>query len=869
MKATITTQLPSAERWVRIEEVFHAARSERGAARMAVLQRLCGSDEELFVQVRTLLEADELANRPRPVKEKRKADLAGRRAGNYQLDSLLGTGGMGSVYLAHRCDGQFERQVALKILGANLRNEFFTDRFAIERRLLASLDHPNITRLLDSGVSENGDPYLVLEYVDGESIVDYCDNRKLPVQDRIRLFLQVCGAVEYAHNQRVIHRDLKPSNILVARDGSVKLLDFGTAKLLESGETNVTTTRFRMMTPQYASPEQLRGDALMPSTDVYSLGIVLYELLMGAWPFGNPQSVISGLERAVREVEPEHPSTVIDEQAAARRGVSRTFLIGQVRGDLWKVILKAIQAEPERRYASPKELADDLDRYLRGSPVLARPQTVSYRAGKFARRNRSALVFAVAVIIVLGGLYFERGRLRPRPAEASIVVLPLKNLSADPANQYFSDGLTDEITDAISHLKRLRVISRASAFALRGTAGDIREVGRKLNVSNVLEGSVERYGERVKIVARLERTSDGAQIWSNTYVRQTSDLFSVQSDLAASIAENLKASVNPSAPAKHVVHDAAAVDAYMRAMFGTEQFSPQAFAKAENDLRYAIQRDPQYAAAYAALGATIINGASNTVRDRAGHLEMLKVALPYYRKALELDPDLVAPRVNLATFDLQENWDWAGAEKEYQRALANGPNATANQSYGLTLVYEGRFQEGDELLRSAQEQNPYSSSLMTNLISARTLERRYGEARELAQALLARSPNLQSARMAIAWTYVEDGHPDLALAEYQKIAPTGPIGQMVKAQALASAGRRDEALSVIAPMEADYQKFLPAVSFAAVYGFLGDEENAMKWLDRSAGDHDFSLLYVKVEPAFDRLRASPRFQALLKRIGLS
>ena len=835
---------------------------------MAILHRLCGQDEELLAQVQALLEAHQIASRPHPAGEKRVADLAGRRAGNYQLDSLLGTGGMGSVYLAHRCDGQFDRQVALKILGANLRNEFFTERFAVERRLLASLDHSNITRLLDSGVSEDGDPYLVLEYVDGQPIDAYCDARQLNVERRVRLFLQVCDAVEYAHSRRVIHRDLKPSNILVSSDGVAKLLDFGTAKLLETAEADTTATRFRMMTPRYASPEQLHGGALTEATDVYSLGVVLYELLTGAWPYGDPRSIVCGLERAAGDVEPRHPSLVVDHQAAARRGVSRTALVGALKGDLLKVILKAIQAEPARRYAYVHELAQDLDRYLHGSPVLARPQTLAYRAGKFARRYRAAIAVALAAIAMTGGLYLEHARSHPAALEQSIVVLPFKNLSADPANRYFSDGLTDEITEAISHLRPLRVIARASAFQLRNMAGDVREVGRQLHVTHVLEGSVERSGERVKIVARLERASDGAQVWSNTYVRRNSDLFSVQSDLASSIAENLKASMDAVAPSRHVVRDAQAVDAYMRAMFEAEQFSPQAFAQAEADLRQAIQRDPQYAAAYAALGATIINGASNTVRDRAGHLQILNIALPYYRKALELDPDLVPPRVNLATFDLQENWDWPGAEKEYRRALANGPNATANQAYGLMLVYQGHFQEGDEYLRLAQEQNPYSTSLMTNLISARTLEHRYGQARELAQALLARSPKLQSARMAHAWTYVEDGHADLALAEYAQISPAGPIGQMVRAQALASGGRREDALRLIRPMEANYRGFLPAVSFAAVYGFLGDEENAMKWLDRSAEDHDFSLLYVNDDAAFDRLRHSARFQALLKRIGL-
>jgi serine/threonine protein kinase len=861
--------LPSAERWARMEEIFHQTRNESQTVREETLQRLCGDDRELLAGVRALLAADEEANRPGAVREFRKTDLVGRRIGNYQLDSLLGTGGTGSVYLAHRCDGQFDRQVALKILGANLRSEFFTERFAVERQLLASLDHPHIAGLFDSGVSSEGDPYLVLEYVDGHPIDQYCDDRRLAVADRIRLFQQVCAAVEFAHSRRVLHRDLKPSNILTTGDGVVKLLDFGTAKLLESASSaNPTVTRFGMMTPRYASPEQLRGDPLTPSSDVYSLGIVLYELLTGAWPYGDPQSVLSGLERAVRAVEPRPPRAVVDDAAAALRAASKTALIGTLRGDLWKVILKAIQAEPERRYASVDELSRDLARYLAGSPVLARPQTPAYRASKFVWRNRTAVAVTLAGAALAGGLYFGVGWSRPAPAARSVVVLPFKNLSADPANQYFSDGLTDEITDAISHLKPLRVIARASAYAFRDSTGDIREVGRKLNVTNVLEGSVQRDGNRVKIVARLERTSDGSQIWSNTYERQISDLFSVQSELAGSIAGNLKTSVDAPGPAKHVVRDPEAVDAYMRAMFETEQFSPQAFSNAEADLRRAIERDPQYAAAYVALGATLINGASNTVRDRAGHLKVLERALPYYRKALELDPDLVAPRVNLATFDLQENWNWASSEKEYQRALANGQNATANQAYGLMLVYQGRFAEADEHLRLAQEQNPYSASLMTNLISARTLEHRYGQARELAEALLARSPKLQSARMSIAWTYVQEGHPELALADYARISPAGAIGKMVTAQALAGAGRREEALNLISPMEEHYQSFLPAASFATVYGLLGDEENGMKWLERSADDRDFSLLYIKVSASFDRLRNSPRFQSLLKRMGL-
>jgi TolB-like protein len=861
------------ERWARIEDVFHQAREERHRPRDETLRRLCGDDEELLAGVRALLLADEEANRPRAAKPIPKADLAGRRAGNYQLDSLLGTGGMGSVYLAHRCDGQFDRQAALKILGANLRSEFFTERFAVERQLLASLDHPHITRLLDSGVSSEGDPYLVLEYVDGRPLDEYCDQRRLGVNERIRLFLQACAAVEFAHSKRVLHRDLKPSNILTAADGTVKLLDFGTAKLLETaGESNATATRFRMMTPRYASPEQLRGDTLTPATDVYSLGVILYELLTGAWPYGDPQSVVCGLERAVRDVEPRHPKAVIDDEAATRRALSRTALIGMLSGDLWKVILKAIQPEPERRYVSVEDFARDLERYLAGKPVQARPQTLAYRAGRFVRRNRAGVAFALAAMAAGAGLYFWPGRARPAPGATSVVVLPFKNLSADPGNRYFSDGLTDEITDALSQLKALRVIARDSAFELRDQAGNIREVGRKLNVTNVLEGSVERYGNRVKIVARLQRVSDGSQIWSHTYERQTSDLFSVQSELAASIADNLKTSVEVRNPNKHVVRDQEAIDAYMRATYEMDQFTPESMKKAVADLQYAIERDPEYAAAYASLGVAENNGSHLVaLQKQLSAAEVVQTASRYYRKAIELDPDLISPRVNLAQYALQFDWDWGGAEREYKIALTKGPNAAAHQNYALLLLCLGRIEEADEHLRLAREENPYATVGIRFAATARLLEGRYAQAQELAEQLLARSPGSVLVRAFIRNPALAlGGRPDLALADYQKLEARLPQAKAYEAYVLACAGgRQDEALRLIRPFEERYQTgVIPMAGFAAFYACLGDEANTVKWLERSADAHEWAVLSIGVDPMYSRVRSGPEFQAVMKRIGL-
>jgi len=828
--------------------------------RQELLRTLCSGDHQLLVEVQALLDAEEMASAPFAAKQAAAPSLAGRRAGNYRMDGLIGSGGMGSVYLAHRCDGQFERQVALKVLGANLRDEFFTDRFALERQLLANLSHPNIATLLDSGISTEGDPYLVLEYVDGTRIDEYCDDRRLPVRDRLRLFQQICGAVEFAHSRRIIHRDLKPSNILVTQEGTVKLLDFGTAKLVEAADRENTSTLFRMLTPRYASPEQLRGDVLTASTDVYSLGVLLYELVTGAWPFGDSQSVIAGLERAVREVEPRMPGDVITDVAASARSTTKENLSSETGGDLWRVISKAIQSEPDRRYASPDDLAADLERFLKGISVHA-----PALRGRLRRWLVAGAIAGTLVLLSLG-LFF----LRPSPSAqppASIAVLPFKNLSSDPQNRYFSDGLTDQISSALSKAKPLLVISRSSSFQFRNSAEDVRTIGKLLHATDVVEGSVALEGNRFKVNARLERSSDGAQIWSRVYERQEADLLALPNEIANDIASSLHAAAV--APSKrHVVNNQEAVDALMRAQFQAEQFTTESFDKAEVLLRRALALDPEYAQAYAALGATLINRSTTTVRDRAGRRKVLDEALPLYRKALELDPDLATPRSNLAGFLLDNDWDWARAESEYRRALAGNSNAAANTYYGLMLVYQGRFAEADQRLRMAEQQNPYSSAQMINIATARILEHRYSKAIEIGQDLLARSPKMASARSTINWARLLDGKADLVLADYDRNPEPGPIGKVRRAQVLAKLGRREEALALIRPMEADYQKFLPAISFAVVYAHLGDPQ-AIQWLGRSADDHELSVLYIGVDASFDRLRSMPGFQAILKRIGLA
>ena len=382
-----------------VKSLFHQALElPQEADRSAWLEARCQGNLALLRELQSLLDARTAMGSATAGPTPRPAGIPRARFGAYRAVELLARGGMSTVYRGERCDGHFHQTVAVKILAGYLAGGEFLSRFETERRLLASLNHDHITRLLDGGVSSAGDPYLITEYVEGQTIDRYCDLRKLPVEARLRVFLQVCDAVDYAHRNLIVHRDLKPGNILVNTSGAVKLLDFGTASLLETGQ-DATVTRARMLTPRYASPEQLRGERVSTATDIYSLGVVLYEMLTGAWPFGNPDSVLRGWSRVASDVPAKSPSTVVTPQSAAERSVSRPQLSRMLRGDLAPMVMKALESDPARRYESVRQFATDLENYLAGRPVLARPQTVFYRTGKFLRR-RWPIVTAAAVFVL-------------------------------------------------------------------------------------------------------------------------------------------------------------------------------------------------------------------------------------------------------------------------------------------------------------------------------------------------------------------------------------------------------------------------------------------------------------------------------------
>jgi non-specific serine/threonine protein kinase/serine/threonine-protein kinase len=392
--------------WDLVEELFHKALEQPTAVRDAWLaeQR---ADAAVVEEVRSLLDSlrkqDELPmTTPESPSPEQPVPLPAESFGSYRAIRLIGHGGMGAVYLAERADGRFERSAAVKVIAAHLAGDDFLRRLQTEGRLLAALDHPNINRLLDVGVSGSGQPFLVLEFVEGERIDRYADSRKLGIRERLGLFLQICEAVDYAHRNLILHCDLKPGNILVARDGVVKLLDFGTASLMATEDASVTVPR--ALTPRYASPEQLRGERLTTASDGFALGMMLYELLTGAMPFRTSASLIAVVERAMEETEPTNPLIAVTEQGAAARAMSVGQLRFALRGDLSSIMTKALAHDPKRRYASVRQLADEIGAFLEGRPVTARPQTAFYRAGKFVRRHWIPATLGTAGVLLASAL---------------------------------------------------------------------------------------------------------------------------------------------------------------------------------------------------------------------------------------------------------------------------------------------------------------------------------------------------------------------------------------------------------------------------------------------------------------------------------
>jgi serine/threonine protein kinase/Tfp pilus assembly protein PilF len=806
--------------------------------------------------------------------------VPGERVGPYELVRLLGAGGMAEVWLAKRVDGAFKREVALKLPMVSRLRKDLEERFIRERDILASLEHPNIARLYDGGLDAQGLPYLAMEYVPGEALTTWCDAKRLGVASRLTLLHQVLGAVQYAHDRRVIHRDLKPSNILVSEAGAVRLLDFGVAKLLEETEGSQLTRLYgRPLTPDYASPEQLKGDALDGRSDVYSVGVLLYELLTGKRPYGlNAGASLGSLEQALATVEVRKPSTKLDERAGANRDTTQEKLAHELRGDLDVITLKALAKEPGERYESAAAMAEDIARYLQHRPIRARPAPLSYRARKFMRRNRPMIgVSALAGVVVLAiGSYELEHRWAVRalpfhPPPQSIAVLPLTNEGGGASQQYFSDGISEDLITALSQFPQLKVIGRSSAFKFRDSKEDSRSIGVKLGAAHLLEGTVRKSGEMIRVSAALIDTVDGSTQWSEHYDRSYHDLFALQDEISRSVAGALKSKL---VPAEHAAEQSdrppnGSLEAYNAMLQGRFYFPRHTEGDFRKTIEYytqAIELDPRYALAWSglsrawtSLGEEFLQGAALQEAYAKGRAAA--------DRALALAPDLAAAHIARGYLLRSADYDWAGVKAEFSRALELAPNdAEVKFFVGFQLATFGEVERAIELSRQALETEPLRAGWYAWLGNYLLGVNRLDEAEGAVHRALELQPAAPAFHEQLTIIEIQRGHAQAALAAAQRVPPGAwQDGALALARQIGSdRSAADAALKTLIERDAG----ISAYQIAQVYALRNDAKTAFEWLDRARITRDAAVGGLLFDPFILRYKDDPRFAEFCRKVGL-
>ena len=673
---------------------------------------------------------------------------------------------MGTVFLAERADGQFEKQVAIKILNRGADTAEILRRFHAERQILARLDHPNIARLLDAGTTDDGLPYFIMDYIVGAPVTRFAVAQKLSTPQRLELFLKICAAVEFAHRNLVVHRDIKPSNILANAEGEPKLLDFGIAKLLAKDEDaeHLTAETQQHLTPICASPEQAKGDPITVATDIYSLGALLYEMLSEQKPhrFSTTRPTREELALVVGEQVPPPPSAVTSDARTARL----------LRGDLDAIVLLAMRKEPELRYATAADLAEDIRRHLAREPVVACYPTLSYRAKCLVKRNRSGLVASATVVIVMAGVLFAfwtRSQQNAREAadmvargvsapasdvRKSIAVLPFESLGDNTTQPYFADGVQDDILTDLGKVRDLKVISRSGVAAYRGKNRNVKQIGRDLGVANVLEGSLQILGDRVRINAQLIDTRTDTQIWAEQYDRKLEDIFALQSELAQTIAGQLKATLSTGEKAeiwKQPTQDLQAYDLYLRARAalraGSGILPRENWNVAIDLLNRAIARDPKFTLAYCLLNEAYVLQYRYGEDHSPQHLAAAKEAA---ETALRLEPRREEPRLALARYYYHGLSDYRRTAQELSSIPSSAPHEV--EFFTLASLVERRLGQFAASIRDGEkaiELDPQDVWLAASLSQTYSGLRQFRDAERVANAAIARRRGAKSTGLLV------------------------------------------------------------------------------------------------------------------------
>ena len=808
----------------------------------------------------------------------RDALQAGELVGPYRLMRRLGSGGMAEVWLAQRADGAFKREVALKIPVHLERRQDLARRFVIERDILAALEHPHIARFYDAGVSEDGRPYLALEYVAGKNLLQWADEQRLGIRARIELVLQVLAAVAYAHDRGVLHRDIKPNNVLVTDAGRVNLLDFGVAKMMERpAEADLTEVYGQALTPGYASPEQIKGEKIDPASDVYSLGVMLYQLLSGRRPY----------EVAAGAIEADHavgrPSAQVDAQAAQVRGGDVARIARALSGDLDAIVLKALSQAPADRYKSAAALAHDLRRYLAGEAVEAVPDSLPYRAGKFLTRNRVGVALAAAVAVVIIGMGY--GLLRwqqtasvpaaevatvssaapATPEDKSIAVLPFADMSEKHDEEYFSNGLSEELIDRLTHSPNLRVIARTSAFAFKGRNEDVRSIAAKLGVAYVLVGSVRKSGAVLRVTAQLVRASDGKNVWSQTYERDVADVFKVQDEIAATVASALESVLDRTAQRRVREPDVEAYNLVLQGDVYTKGPLKRDAERAEVSFKKAITLDPEYALPWVKLGLLYMKQAQLSWTPRNEGNAQARRAI---ETALQMEPGLMAAHAARFRYLVQVEYQWADARTELDRMrtidMKDALLLPDCEAYFASV--SGNLDEAIKIQRQIVHRDPLNSAAIGALAFYLLESDRFEEALSLFRRELRLNPHAVEKHSHIGVALALLGRGEEALAE---IAEERHEGYRLWAFSIAfwTLGRPDESDAALTIL---IDKFPQSSGYyvAQLYALREKTNLTFEWLNRACVERQSGCETIKSNRFLRNLRDDPRYKALLVKMKL-
>jgi serine/threonine protein kinase/Tfp pilus assembly protein PilF len=784
--------------------------------------------------------------------------MIGKTLSHYKILERIGAGGMGVVYRAH--DARLGRDVALKLLPAEtLGSESARRQLENEARTASALNHPHICTIHDVGEAE-GQFFVAMEYVAGKPLAQLIPAGGLPEEQVMRYGMQIADALAHAQERGIVHRDLKSANVVITPEGRAKVLDFGLAQRVRKEEleevtrskVSIEASRGIAGTLAYMAPENLRGETADARSDIWALGVVLHEMAAGELPFQGA----TGFELSAAILR-EPPRPLPERVPAGLRGV----------------IQRCLAKEPAQRYQRAGEVRAALEAIgssTRLTPLAQAPEPHStfWRSAIIA----SAGVLALAAVLLAFNVGGVRERLLGRttaPQIESIAVLPLANLSGDPSQEYFADGMTEALISNLAQIRALRVISRTSVMRYRNSQKTVPEIARELHVDAVVEGSVQKAGERVRITAQLIRAATDTHLWANEYERDLRDVLTLQSEVARAIAGEIKVQLTPqeqtrlasTRPVNPEAHEA-----YLRGRYEWNKFTKEGFLQAKAYFEQAIQIDSRYALPYAGLAETYVQLASRAMPPTVAMPKAKQAAL----KALELDPNLAEAHIALALVVTYYEWNWAEAEKEFKLAIElNSGYSHVHGVYAHHLAARGQFEKALAEWGRAKEIDPLSN----NCVEVRLLSyaHRFAQAIEVYRKLLERDPEAASSCFWVVTAYVKERTADQAIVQAQKIADRLPYETLAMAtlgRAYWAAGKKQEAQALLTSLLALAKKqYVSPFNIAVLYAGMEDRSRTMEWLEKAAQERAGLLVYLNVDPWFDDLRGDPRFQDLLRRMN--